>query len=335
MQLYDLIAEAGAGFLIVAILWYLARGAEISDKRSIRISTQIESLNKTSLKTDITTGYSDGSGLRNRAFDTIYSARANYVNLGSDGAGSISGGTNFSYSFWALLRDPNKIDRGGMTILLKGDQRQYTWWSRVALQHASSANTGRVSTTDIMIKAPQISLVGNSNGTCDIVFSTNTTESIDASMVITGTPSQDPTLRYNVMSLIIGNWSLWTFSVTDYTDDDGNHGCQMSFYINDLLVKQQVLLRQTVRANLGDLILFPALINANNAYKYPTDDSLRAMYIGDLQFSSPALSFPDIQARVVTGVTNQVATVSTSSTNVDINNKLVLSSANIVNYSNT
>ena len=321
---------------LVALLWYLSSLAQASDQRVMRVSMQLDPLSRQALKSTIFEGYADGLSLRNRVFDTVYSMRANYLPLGGNGAGGVSGGSNFSYSFWAVIKNPMAIAQSKvpLTLLLKGDAREYSTW---ALGNVIDTSQGMVATedTDVLVKCPLIKLQGNDRNTLDVVIDLNMSDDLNARVTVSGNPSDDPTMRDNIMSLAVGSWSLWTLCVTDHVDENKRIvGTVVNFYMNDLLLHTHVFPGKTPIPNIDDLRLFPPVIapGTGNVGRYPSDEALGSIFLADLVFTSPSMALADIQARVALGVPNKVAVIS-GSRPADTT-MVSFTGANIVNMAN-
>lgn len=333
MNVGTALAETVLAAAIVVLLWYLSSWAQAADQRVLRVTMQLDPLAREQIRSVVFSGYADGLALRNRSFDTVYSARQNYVPLGGNGAGGVSGGSDFSYSFWCTVRNPTAIAESPVPVTLfsKGDPRVYTTWDMSDV----SASSKRAE----LVKCPLVRLEANRKGirgTLDVVIQLNMSEDPHAEVVVSGNPSDDPTSRDNLMSLITGNWSLWTLSVTDYVDEDKRIvGTAVNFYINDVLVKSTEFPGQTPIQNIGDLNLFPpqVLPGTGVVRRFPSDEALGSLFVADMLFTTPSMTLADIQKRLTEGVPNTVAVVSAARP-TDIAT-LALGATNVLNLSNT
>ena len=319
------IIEVIVACVIVVLLYLLSNWAAAADQRTIKVVVSPNDFG-TSIRTNIVDGYVGGSLLRNKVFDTVYASRPNYIFLGGDGQGSASGGSDFSYSFWAIVKDVNALMKSvPVIVLLKGDSKLYSTYS-------PSLNGNLTASNGITIKSPLIQLQSNSSGTgFDIVFACNMMNQIDASLLISGNPADDPTLRNNVMSLTVGRWSLWTFNVSTYSDDSGRRvGTVLQYFINDVLITSKAFPDDVPRPNYGDLMLFPPVVTQGGP-QYPSDAALSAIMVSDIVFTSPAMTATDMQARVAKGVSSKPAAIVTQTTT----NVLNLSVENVLNFANT
>jgi hypothetical protein len=97
-------------------------------------------------------------------------------------------------------------------------------------------------------------------------------------------------------------------------------------------VHSQAFPEQTIRPNLGDLILFPATISAGNVMRFPSDEALANVHIADMVFSTRPFQLSDIRARLTAGISNRQAAI--ASTRPVQTNVLNLTGHNIVNTAN-
>lgn len=312
MLFLNYVIQVIAGLLVTYFLWNASIWTEQADKRVVAASIYADpmSFQLNNVNSPVFQGYADGMSLRNKKFDTINDSKSNYRDFGGGGKGGTSGGSTFSYSFWALVRDPMAIYEYPMksTLFVKGNPTRYKTFSEQP--DPQNKSRSRVIVTDeVLVKSPMVS-VYRKDDMLNIVVDVNTTKDLHTSVIINGNSSDDATMRYNIMSLVIGRWTLWTL-----TFEDTPKGCAVSFFINDMPIHSQLLPSQAVLPNQGDLVLFPDIPQTLNAYlSSPSPaggdaDWRHSMFLADMNFANYAYSRPDINERLAAGVTPTFAAV--------------------------
>lgn len=296
--------QVAIGAASVWFLWTLAAWAERMDRRAVTATVLTRnadmSLAATRKLATVFSGYADGVSLGDKRLDTITSSRGNYVDLGGDGRGSPSGGSNFSYSFWLLVRDPSQLPAAPMrkcVLFVKGDSKAYETF-KTSSGHAS-VNSPPLVTKDVLVKSPMVSLLRENDGKLSVAIDLNTTKQLHASVVAK---------RHETMALTVGQWTLWTVTVEDSRVDNG---CLVKFYVSDSLLHSEVLDDQSALQNQGDVHLFPTIPQFTGD-KIEADSWRAGVFMADLQYANFPFEVADIREKMRAGVTRMYASLPSS-----------------------
>lgn len=317
IMLLNYVIQIMAGLILIYFLWGLSSYVEIMDKRVLSASMYADpmSFDGMRVQTTVFEGYADGMSLRGKKFDTISNQKSNYRDFGGGGNGGTSGGSTFTYSFWALVRDPMAIFEypAKCPLFVKGDPKRYkTFTEQEDTQDRSRSRV--IVTEEVLVKSPMFSIYRKGD-ILHLVVDVNTTKDLHSTVVINGRNSEDSTMRYNVMSLVIGRWTLWTLSVQDTPK-----GCVVTFFVNDMPIHSQTLSGHTVLPNQGDIVLFPdmsnqpsnTLLSGWSSAPSPNGEWRNTFFMADLQFSNFAHTQADINERLSAGVSQTFATIQDS-----------------------
>lgn len=256
-------------------LWLLREDQLVANARRKR---------KDNMEIKVVDGWAMSSLAQNRSWNTVNPSGLNYAPIMR--SYNRKGGAQFSYSFWLSLEDTSPQNVAGRDIIIRGDNRVYTYARTVTRQDSVLPSaTERITVSDLVVKCPRIRF-GDSFDT--IIVELNTLHNPDEKIVIAPNAAQsgDPTLRHNMLKLSQNKWALYTFTfednvaITDFED-----GILVRFYMNDVQY-HTARIRSTLRQNIGNLYLMPTREG---------EEPIKNARIGDLIYYNFALGPQQVQ----------------------------------------
>lgn len=199
--------------------------------------------------TSVFKGSADSSAIVEKMFNCSVPNLPGYVSIVP--SINLSGGSQFSYSLWLFVGDPNAALN--QTIFLKGDPLQYKFDIR------ENVNNSVIHMNQRVAFCPQLSF-GSQRMSFELSF--NTFDNVKEVMKIDNIRSSDSVLRHNLASMYTSRWLLLTMTFEDskkiVTGNVHEHedGLLVNFYLNDVLyVTRQY--STTIKQNQGNLHVFP------------------------------------------------------------------------------
>lgn len=201
--------------------------------------------------TKIVDGYVFTTLAANRSWSTLNPEAMNFVKLPR--SYNRKGGAQFTYSFWLYMDDTSSENVANKDILLRGDNRVYTFQKVTDYDDGMIRDTIKQDVTDVLIKSPRIRFGPTYDS---FVVELNTLHNPDEKIFISPmSSSDDATLRHNVLKLMQHRWAMFTFTFEDNVAiNDFEDGILVRFYVNDLLYGTYTI-RSTLRQNRGDFYL--------------------------------------------------------------------------------
>lgn len=219
---------------------------------------------------------------------------------------NLKGGAQFTYSFWLNLKANTQLE----------DKIIFTRGSMV--QDKTSDPPTYVS------KCPMVRINSNSSRFPELEISYNTLGKIDNYI----------TLTEDIFNMIVSTsrnpkWFLISMTFQDYVDfSDSEHGVQIQIFINDHLVKTEVIKNDSLKLNYGNVIITP---HTNDGDMDATTSDQESFY-SDLVYHNYALDIIDIQnlyykglsdtAGCITARDTSTANISTAYQQLSLHNNL-------------
>lgn len=236
--------------------------------------------------TSIFSGFADSSAITDMMFNCSVPNLPGYIPIVP--SINLSGGSQFSYSLWVFVGDPNAaLNR---TIFLKGDPTQYKYDIRDNITNSVVHVNGRVAF------CPQLSF-GSQRMSFELSF--NTFDNVRETLKIDNVRSSDSVLRHNLASMYTSRWLLLTMTFEDSKkisvgDHEHEDGLLVKFYLNDVLyVTRQY--DTTIKQNLGNL------------YVFPDGNAVPKCKIADLSYHNYAITDKKIGEILSAGPSTQIA----------------------------
>ena len=235
-------------------------------------------------------GFAGPSLLKDYRFNTVNPYVENFKRI----AKSVNrmGGASFTYQFWLRVDEPDDALFNNRIIFVKGDNRQYQVGYYKKVEHAEEDNNSYVIANTLQkgyhINCPMISF-GSSYR--DIVVAFNTTNDIRTQIRINMNPTDDPSSRKNLLSMLPMRWMLMTFIFEDNVSltNSFENGIKFSFYANDIpywtetASSSAALYQNMIKQNDGDIFFTPDYGNTSDFFK-----------IGNFRYYNYAVSGSDI-----------------------------------------
>lgn len=284
-------------FIYLLSLWILRKDQLVSQTSSATASKQ---------RVLILDGYAETTIVAGTQWSTVNPNAQNYVML--DRSYNRKGGAQFTYSIWVQIRDTSSIN--GQTLFMRGDPSLYNWTKTVG------SNTP-INVNDVLIKCPRVRFATSFDQGLVVEFNT-LQDPQGGSIAITPNPdpipvasqapasltAYDETMRKNLYNLIRDRWALLTFTFEDgVAINEFENGIVFRFYLNDVLYKTQGV-QGTLRQNVGDVYLLPAIqndpaiVNNPNQKGYTAGqgpDAIANTTVGNLTYFNYALGLGQVK----------------------------------------
>lgn len=290
--------QLGLGVLAVYIVYLVALGLMKEDQLVFKVG---EGGRDPRHEVLLVNGYASSSQLEGRKFDTLNPHKPNYAAI-TRSYNSL-GGSQFSYSFWLFVDGTNSSNNmlQDKTIFLRGDRRQYTYEKSAPDPYENDSMEVTERKTDVIIKCP---LVRFGNSFSDIVVEFNTHDDINHRVSLASQEqANDPTLRHNLLSLMLKKWVLFTLTFEDNVPvNDFENGIVMRFFVNDILYFTHRV-SSTLKQNKGELYLFPG-------------GEVPGCKLADLRYYNYALSFKDVKKLFEKGRPTKAAHLDNTDTSI-------------------
>jgi hypothetical protein len=180
------------------------------------------------------------------------------------------GGAQFSYTFWLKLTS-NKLSNSGKVIFMRG------------LYNDKGRVEGHPDEDDLLVKCPLVKFSDSVSGRGVLPY-------LDVEFNTLKNPHNSIVLDEEVFSLVQSSennpmWYLVSLVFQDYVDfTNREHGVQVQVFLNDSLVKTEVIKDDSIKLNHGDFYLTPT----NNV---SDPDS----HYGNLTYYNYALDIMEVQ----------------------------------------
>lgn len=232
------------------------------------------------ITTKIFEGWVNAMSFVNRSYNTYNEFATNYREMPR--SVNRHGGAQFSFSVWTRFDDVSVANVKNKVLFVYGDPNRYTVTKKVGASFQETV-------TDYVIKCPLVAFTSDGEG---IRVDFNTNENIGNAVVVNKVRSLKESTRHNVMSMVPGKWTLWTFVFADSItyDAKSESGVVVKMYVNDFLHFTQKV-GGSLRTNKGSLTVLPEGINGG--------------FLGDLTYYNWALTSEEVQTIVSGGLTNK------------------------------
>lgn len=230
--------------------------------------------------------------------NTSHPARNGYVYFPD--SNNLKGGSQFSYTFWLKLTS-SKLNNSGKIIFMRGIYSS---------KYDTSVSKGRVENhpndSEILVKCPLVRFskqATNQFRPClDIEFNTlknpHNVVKLDQSV-------------FDLLQSTVDNskWYLVSLVFQDYIDfTNSEKGVQVQVFLNDTLVRTEIIKQDSIKVNHGDVILTPT--------KDATDSE---SFYSSLTYYNYALDIIEIQNIFLARASTDACTTAKEKSVVDLN----------------
>lgn len=255
-------------------------------------------------------GKSTSGDLSQLSMNTILPFSPNYIALPF--SSNIKGGSQYSYSFWLNVQNPDDASLMEKPILLRGDNKTYTYSRTDTLTGES------LKFTDYVTMSPMICFGKNK---LDFQVFFNTTNNIKETFYAPRIESTDSVFRNNVLQILEKGWFLLTFTFEDnIAINEFENGIRVCMYVNDIIYNTQMF--------KGSLKL-----SSGNMYFFPTRDSQsipNGVSIASIRYFNYALDLKEVTKLYLKRPNTRSASISKQ-----VYNRIHLSQGNLLDYYNT
>jgi hypothetical protein len=255
-------------------------------------------------------GKSTSGDLSQLSMNTILPFSPNYISLPF--SSNIKGGSQYSYSFWLNVQNPDDLSLMEKPILLRGDNKTYTYTRTDTLTGES------LKFTDYVTMSPMICFGKNK---LDFQAFFNTTNNIKETFYAPRIESTDSVFRNNVLQILEKGWFLLTFTFEDnIAINEFENGIRVCMYVNDIIYNTQMF--------KGSLKL-----SSGNMYFFPTRDSQNVpngVSIASVRYFNYALDLKEVTKLYLKRPNTRSANISKQ-----VYNRINLSQGNLLDYYNT
>lgn len=193
---------------------------------------------------------------------------------------NFKGGTQFSYSFWIHIKQPEKAKN--KTLFLKGDKKPYMYKATnqnfEPLSGKYKDGISKIETKRVVM-CPSV-MFGEEPMDFEIMF--NTFNKMHEKVVIKKNDDSNSLKRNNLMSIFQSKWVNITITFQDNSAiNDYENGIIVRFYVNGIMYNMSHV-PGILKENRGNFYLFP-------------DGSIADCKIADLRYYNFALSDNEVQ----------------------------------------